>query len=159
MKSRLLSAAAVSALAVVPLMVSAPPAAATVTAVSCSVWQDKAVPTSGTNTRLDVKLCVERNSAGNYRAKADFGWDYGGSNKFNNLDLIIRLEKFDGIVQEHICDFTAEVNKDPFGYGFTCISSWKALSSPVTTDGTFFYDIANDGVSGFEWNLGGSPSL
>ncbi|MER5475356.1 hypothetical protein ABZX90_20540 [Streptomyces sp. NPDC002935] len=146
-----------SALALAPVLGLATPAAAN---SSCSAWQHHEFDTNWYNTDMSIEVCVERDVTGVYRAWAMIDWQEGGSNKFNNLDLHLRLEKYDVVVKGAVCDFTDEVNSREADGGVLCQVPWTSTTpGGLTGDATVLYDIADDGLGEKRWDLGGSPSM
>lgn len=159
MKSRLVSAAAVSALALIPVIGFAGPASAA--PLKCSVNQSKTFPTPGTDTTLTIYLCVEKGTGSNYTARAGVSHTNGGgsTNKFDKLDVHVRLERYDVAQAGLVCDFYAIVNFANSGSNNICGPVGDSTTSPVTADGTVIYNIIGDGQGDLRWDLTGSPSL
>ncbi|WP_329559701.1 hypothetical protein OG711_17485 [Streptomyces uncialis] len=159
MKSRLVSAAAVSALALTPVIGFAGPASAA--PFKCSVNQPKTFPTPGTDTRLTIYLCVEKEGASSYSARAGVSYANGGGsiNKFDKLEVHVRLERYDVVQAGLVCNFFPIVNFGVSGDNIPCGPIGDTTTSPVTADGTVIYNIDGDGLGDFRWDLTGSPSL
>ncbi|MFD4835856.1 hypothetical protein ACFWPV_39375, partial [Streptomyces uncialis] len=158
MKSRLLSAAGVSALALAPVLGLAPPAAAAVVVSQCSAEQRRELDTPGFNTDLNIHVCVERDSTGVYRSEVRFRWNESGPNKFMYMKLHSRLEKYDVVVKGAVCDFTNAMDSE---YGNReCQTVW-ASGTPglMTADATLVYDIAGDSSGERTQDLHGSPAI
>jgi hypothetical protein len=124
----------------------------------CTDYQSTELATNGYNVDLTIKLCVQRDSTGVYRSWASFTWGDAGSNKFNNLDLHLRLERYDVTQKGTVCDFTDEVNSIG-GSSRLCETTWTAAAPPLTADATVLYDTADDGKGELRWDLTGTPSL
>ncbi|NUK00565.1 hypothetical protein HRW18_13280 [Streptomyces lunaelactis] len=147
-------------LALAPVLGGATPASAAVIASNCANYQQKTFPTSGWNTTVSIEVCVQKDSTGVYRARALVHWVDGGSGKFNNFDLHLRLEKYDVVQKGAVCDFTGEINGQSRGDGFPCETVWgPGVAGQMTGDATVLYDLKDDGVGEFRWDLGGSPSM
>ncbi|MFF8264330.1 hypothetical protein [Streptomyces virginiae] len=161
MKSRLLSTATIGALALVPVIGLATPAAAVSHVYECTTGQEKEFATSGWNTVVNIRVCAEEDDAtGAIRATASMSWKNGGGNKFNNFDLHLRTEKYDVTVKGAVCDFTSRLNSVEAGV-VQCQVPWTHGVTPggITGDATVFSDVKDDGAAEAQWDLGGSPVL
>lgn len=129
MKSRLVSAAAVSALALTPVIGFASPASAA--PFKCSVTQSKTFPTRGSDTKIDIYLCVEKVGSG-YTAKAGVSYTNGGGsiNKFDKLEVHVRLERYDVAQAGLVCNFFPIVNFGVSGDNIPCGPIGDTTTSP-----------------------------
>jgi hypothetical protein len=129
----------------------------------CTDTQEREFPTSGYNTDLYVRTCVldGNDSGGRYRYAVVSGYwqDGGGVRKFDNFDVVARLEHFDEVFRTKTCDLTSEINgrsADSFQcqtgkfYDNEYVGQW-------TGDGHINFDLDADGQGGSTWQLLGSP--
>ncbi|MFD9463367.1 hypothetical protein [Streptomyces sp. NPDC060027] len=158
MRLHLLRAVGVSAIALAPIIGLTTPANASVERQQCHAMQKVEIGTTGLDVDIQIKLCVQQDTTGVYRAFASFWWQDAGSYKFNNLDLHVRLERYDVVRKGAVCDFTDEVNSTQ-GFNLYCETTWTSAAPPLTTDATLLYDTADDGKGEFRWDLTGTPAL
>ncbi len=131
---------------------------------TCTGWQHKEFPTSGYNTDVYLKLCVTK-YGGNipeHGAYAYTRWrDGGGTRKFDNFDVRVRLERHNTDYARGTCDYTSEINADSSGGPKRCFGG--ADTSPRdggwTADGYVAYNLDDDGEGGKTWSLHGSPQI
>ncbi|WP_330172581.1 hypothetical protein OG875_02630 [Streptomyces sp. NBC_01498] len=136
----------------------ASPASAAVVQSECTTTQ-KVVGTPGDDLYLDVRVCVQKDSTGVYRAEATFDWEHGGyAVDFEKLQLHLRLEKYDVVQKGAVCDFKDEVNNINSGIR-PCQVPWSSASSPLTADATMVYNHNNDGQGDYSTDFTGSPSI
>jgi len=117
---------------------------------------------------LMIDQCVARVERPSQRAAfSTLRWkgDYTISDPFRSFKLTIRLERADKVEKTHTCDLTAEMNDYPAtpnpGGAPLCKTSWlgKAPRYQWTGDGVLKYDLRDDGIGTYTWNLRGSPEI
>lgn len=143
------------------VLMTAPARAA---AETCSGWQHKEFSTSGYDTDVYIKLCVQKYSGDiqEHGATAYTRWrDGGGTRKFDNFDVRIRLERHNGNQGSGGCDYTGEINGNSSGGPSYCFGVAKVSSADGgwTADGYVAYDYDADGEGGKTWSLHGSPAI
>lgn len=158
--------AGVAALATVPLALAlvqgSPAQAATIS--NCSDWQSKTIDLPGINGShgVSMKVCAER--SGDYlRGAIHWKETYrmtAYTPRYDGFEIDVRLERYDNDIRWNTCDVKSKMN-DSVGSSGTCYTSWFAssLTNGWTGDGQVWYDVNNDGESGFYWYLTGSPQL
>jgi hypothetical protein len=155
----MLSAAAITTLALAPVLGLASPASAAVIDRECASNLDKPLFTPGDDVFLDVSVCVQKDSTGVFRAQADFEWQHGGYKvDFDKLELHLRLERYDVVVKGARCDFRTRVENETWGSAL-CQVPWTSAAPPLTADATVVYNHNNDGKGDYKMELTGSPSI
>lgn len=135
---------------------------------ACSGVHEKTFPTPGNDTRVEVKLCIDRGADG-YQAYAYVEWWNGGDSnvnddrKFDRFDVQIRVEQHasgsETVRGSRTCDSQYLINTTGT-YGDDCgkyvvsnrTGTWSA-------DGKIVYDIDRDGNGAYTWDLHGSPQI
>lgn len=128
----------------------------------CTGWQDRSFSTSGFDTDVEIKLCVD-DYYDAHHAISYIKWeDGGGVRKFDNFDVHVRLERYDADYDKASCDWTYEINNNTSsgsrGCGFMGYSSSSA-NGGWTADGHVRFDLDADGKGGDTWSLHGSPMI
>jgi hypothetical protein len=153
MKSRLLSIAAASALAAVPVVGFATPASA---AVQCGSWAEKTFATSGANTNVRAQVCIFKSGQFQHEAIVFLSWTNGGAGKFSNFDVTSRVERYDHVQWDNTCDRTANLNGSASGTASCSSGAYIVSGPPVTGDASVSYNIGSGNQT---WDLPGSPSV
>lgn len=129
----------------------------------CTDTQHREFPTSGYNTDVYVKICVQNGYDGDRqyrRAIAQGYWqDGGGARKFDNFDVVIRLEHFQETFRTKTCDITSEINQHE-ALNLQCTTGKfydNSNSGNWTGDGKINFNLDADGNGGSTWQLAGSP--
>lgn len=131
---------------------------------ACTGWQHKEFPTSGFNTDVSIKLCVEKDTHGHHLAYADVKWRDGGGGginlKFDNFDVRYRLERYDADYADKACDLTSEIYWNSSGSD-SCLPAYSTSQRDGgwTADGYVAYNLDDDGKGGKKWSLHGSPQI
>ncbi|MEV4004831.1 hypothetical protein [Actinomadura sp. NPDC049753] len=127
----------------------------------CTSNQDTTIGTPGTNVSVHIKLCIV--DSGGYHQAVAYGTFSGGggtTDKFDNFDLKVRVERYDSVYDTHTCDFTSLINNNSSS-AISC--GWAVSGSSYnygwSADGAVNYDINLDGLGGKTWNLTGTPTI
>lgn len=136
------------------------PVSAAATTTKCGSTQKREFDTTGANTTVFLKPCVQK-SGGQSRAYIAGQWyalAYTGK-RFDKLTVKTRLEYLDSVFRSKTCDWTAKFNAARGGAGeATCYTSW-AGGGGYTSDGYAVVNVDLDGDGDWTWQLTGSPSL
>jgi hypothetical protein len=111
---------------------------------------------------VSARSCVYKDG-NTRRARIQLRWEPNleglGGDRFDKFSVQVRLEQNDKVIASNWCDLRGALNGD--GGSDDCSTSYVASSYQYgwTGDGKIVYNINNDGLGDYVWNLHGSNEV
>ncbi|WP_157548463.1 hypothetical protein [Nonomuraea candida] len=145
-----------------PLLVSSPAQAAGWTCDAQWSTRDFSLP-GKPDVRAWGRSCIYKDG-NTRRGRVQIKWKATSSadlgKRFDKFSIQARLERNDKVIAGQWCDITGALNGEDEG-SETCTTSYVTSTSQYewTGDGKVVYNINDDGLDDYVWNLHGSPEV